>query len=271
VRTAPSLLTLAVGAVAGVVVAAPSAWAHVEPDPPAVEAGTRATIAFTVEHGCDGSPTVEVRFQLPDGVTNLEPHAPEGWTGTESGQGLTFAGTPLDAEEESVFGIAMTLPAQPATLYFPVVQTCEQGEIAWIAIPEAGAEEPEFPAPALLVTDGPPTPEELAGTAEEEPEPAPDTSAADTTVATTPTTLAEATTTAAAAATTTTTVAEATTTEAPATTAAVTTTSESGEAAPATDGDDDGAPVGLIIAGAVVVAALVGGGVYFVRRRSPQS
>lgn len=258
-------------ALAGVIVAAPAAVAHVEPGPKAAEAGTRTTIGFVVEHGCDGSPTVRVRFLLPDGVTDPEPEAPDGWTGSVSGQEVTFEGGPLAADVEGVFGVAMSLPPQPGTVYFPFIQTCEQGELAWIAIPEGGAPEPENPAPALLVTDGPPTPEELAGTQPVPlPEPVPDTSAAPTTAA--PTTAATTVTTVAA---TTTTAASATTSAAPATTepaattAPATTTSASGEAAPATD-DDDSSPVGLIIAGVVVLAVLAGGGVFLARRRSAQ-
>ncbi len=252
------------------IVAAPAAVAHVEPGPKAAEAGTRATIGFVVEHGCDASPTVRVRFQLPAGVTDPEPEAPDGWTGSVAGQEVTFEGGPLAADVEGVFGVAMTLPPQPGNLYFPFIQTCEQGELAWIAIPEAGAPEPENPAPALLVTDGPPTPEELEGTAQPVPPPEqlPDTTAASTTVVTAATSVAATTTTA-------TTAAPATaespaTTAVPATTESVSTTSASGEAAPATD-DDDGSPVGLIIAGVVVVVALAGGGVLLARRRSPRN
>lgn len=266
------MLALAAAA-AGVLVAAPAAVAHVEPGPKAAEAGTRTTIGFVVEHGCDGSPTVRVRFQLPDGVADPEPEAPDGWTGSVTGQEVTFEGGPLAADVEGVFGVAMTLPPEPGTLYFPFIQTCEQGELAWIAIPEAGAPEPENPAPALLVTDGPPTPEELAGTAQpvSPPEPAPDTAAASTTVPNPTTTVAETTTTTAASTTAVpATTAAPATTEAPATTAPVTTTSATGEAAPATDDDDDGAPVGLIIAAVVVLAAQAGGGVWLAqRRRSP--
>ena len=274
-RTARSLLALAAAA-AGVLVAAPPAVAHVEPGPKAAEAGTRTTIGFVVEHGCDGSPTVRVRFQLPDGVTDPEPEAPDGWTGSVTGQEVTFEGGPLAAAVEGVFGVAMTLPPQPGILYFPFLQTCEQGELAWIAIPEAGGPEPENPAPALLVTDGPPTPEEFAGTAQPvpPPEPAPDTTTPITTVVTTATTPPSATPTAPAPTTT-----EGATTAAPATTAAATsagpvttaaaTSAPTGETAPATD-DDDGAPVGLIVAGGVVLAALAAGGVLLAqRRRSP--
>ena len=46
--------------------------------------------------------------------------------------------------------------------YFPIVQTCAVGETAWIEIPAEGGAEPDHPAPAVLVTDGPPTSADLA-------------------------------------------------------------------------------------------------------------
>ena len=47
----------------------------------------------------------------------------------------------------------MKLPDKPGeTIYFPVVQTCESGEVAWIEIPEEGADEPEHPAPGITLT-----------------------------------------------------------------------------------------------------------------------
>ena len=41
------------------------------------------------------------------------------------------------------------------TLYFPVIQTCEEGEAAWIEIPAEGedGEELESPAPSITLTE----------------------------------------------------------------------------------------------------------------------
>jgi len=54
------------------------------------------------------------------------------------------------------------VPAAAGTIYFPIVQTCAVGETAWIEIPAEGGAEPDHPAPAVLVTDGPPTSADLA-------------------------------------------------------------------------------------------------------------
>ena len=62
------VLVLAV-TVAGLGAAAPAA-SHIDPDPKRAQAGSRLTVGFTVEHGCDGSPTVQLDMRLPDGLTD---------------------------------------------------------------------------------------------------------------------------------------------------------------------------------------------------------
>jgi uncharacterized protein YcnI len=55
------------------------------------------------------------------------------------------------------FMMSVRLPEDAAgtTLYFPTIQTCEEGETAWIQIPEEGQSEDdlESPAPAFTVTE----------------------------------------------------------------------------------------------------------------------
>jgi uncharacterized protein YcnI len=144
------------------------ASAHVDPDPIAIQAGTAATVAFKVEHGCDGSPTNSMKFQIPDGVTDAAGVAKDGWTATLTGNTLEFAGGPLGPDEEDHFDISFTAPATEGDISFPVIQTCEQGEIAWIEPMVEGAEEPEHPAPTIKVTADAPTAEELTPAPEEE-------------------------------------------------------------------------------------------------------
>ena len=49
----------------------------------------------------------------------------------------------------------MKLPDTPGeTIYFPTIQTCDNGQSNdWIEIPEEGEEEPESPAPAIAVNE----------------------------------------------------------------------------------------------------------------------
>lgn len=154
--------------VAVLVVGAGVASAHIDPDPPAVEAGTTATVGFGAEHGCAASPTVALDIELPEELTDVTPVAKPGWDAVIDGRVLTFSGGPLDADTAESFSITFTAPATPTTLLFPTVQKCTDGEIAWIAVAAEGQPEPEHPAPALKVTAGPPTSEDLAPPDDEE-------------------------------------------------------------------------------------------------------
>jgi uncharacterized protein YcnI len=135
--------------------------AHVDPDPIAMQAGTSGTVAFKVEHGCEGSPTTSMKFEIPAGVTGVAGVDKEGWTATVTGSTLEFAGGPLAPDEEDHFDITFTAPTTPGDIRFPVIQTCEKGELAWIEVAEEGQAEPEHPAPTIKVTAGAPTAEEL--------------------------------------------------------------------------------------------------------------
>ena len=144
------------------------ASAHIEPDPIALQAGTAATVAFNVEHGCDGSPTTSMKFEIPDGITDAAGVAKDGWTATVTGNTLEFAGGPLAPDQADHFDISFTAPATAGSISFPVIQTCEEGELAWIEPVVEGAEEPERPAPTIKITEGAPTAEDLTPAPEEE-------------------------------------------------------------------------------------------------------
>ena len=133
------------------------ASAHIDPDPVEAQAGSRLTVGFTVEHGCEGSPTVQLDMRLPEGVTDAITEPVDGWDGSvETVEGdtiVTFAGGPLADDVEATFSVTMTLPPTPdATIYFPFVQRCEVGEIRWIQIPNDPSDEPDEPAPAMNLT-----------------------------------------------------------------------------------------------------------------------
>ncbi len=148
-----AVILCVVSAVATIAGASP-AFAHIDPDPTEAQAGSTLSVAFTVEHGCDGSPTVQLDMRLPDGVTDASPDAVEGWEGsidTDAATIVTFVGGPLADDQEGTFSVTMTVPPTPdTTIYFPFVQRCEVGEIRWIAVPtDASSPEPEEPAPAM--------------------------------------------------------------------------------------------------------------------------
>jgi periplasmic copper chaperone A len=144
------------------------AWAHIDPDPIAMQAGTSGTVQFNVEHGCDGSPTRSMKFQIPAGVTDAAAVDKDGWTATLTGDTLEFTGGPLAADQKDHFDISFTAPTAAGDISFKVIQTCQVGEIPWLEIPAEGAPEPENPAPTIKVTEGPPTAADLTPAPEED-------------------------------------------------------------------------------------------------------
>ncbi len=145
----------ALAAIALLTVTAPVS-AHIDPDPTQGRAGSRLTVGFTVEHGCDGSPTTQLDMRLPEGVADAIPESVDGWEGSvETVDGdtiVSFAGGPLADDLEGTFAVTMTLPPTPdTTIYFPFVQRCEVGEIRWIGIPAEPGDELDEPAPAMAL------------------------------------------------------------------------------------------------------------------------
>lgn len=148
------------------------AAAHITLEQQEASLGSTYKAVFRVGHGCEGSPTVRVRVQIPEGVISVKPMPKPGWTvetvkgayektydyyGTPVSEGVkevVWSGGSLPDEfyDEFVLRAKLTegLPAD-AMLYFPTVQECEQGAERWIEIPAAGksADDYEQPAPGL--------------------------------------------------------------------------------------------------------------------------
>src|SRR5262245_27545238 len=154
-RTTLAVITLPLLALAALVAVGVAA-AHIDPTPSKALVGKTTTVAFTVEHGCDGSPTRTLAMRMPAGLTSTKPVPKAGWkiTVTRAGASVrqvTWRGT-LPDSRESRFAIRLGMPNRPGkTLYFPVVQRCTQGVIRWIEIPRKGQPEPEHPAPGVTL------------------------------------------------------------------------------------------------------------------------
>jgi hypothetical protein len=142
--------------------------AHIALSQTRFESGANFAAFFKIEHGCDGSPTISLRVQIPDGVLVLETPDKPGWTlsaervplsqpvRTERGEmrqrvvSVTWRGK-LDAKAADQFGLFVKLPATTGPLYFPAIQQCERGETRWTDIPARGQAWRDVPHPAPVV------------------------------------------------------------------------------------------------------------------------
>ena len=155
---------------------APPALAHVGTDKDEVAAGASTTLTFSIGHGCEESPTTSMRFQIPESVLNAAPVVKPGWTievekqdlatPVEAGHGeqqtdrtaiITFTaqdGYAVDSGFRDNFTLAFAAPEAEGPLFFKVIQGCEAGENAWIDEWDGTGDEPEHPAPSVMVVAG---------------------------------------------------------------------------------------------------------------------
>lgn len=149
------------------------ASAHVTIDPSTTAAGSYAVLTLAVPHGCDGSSTTSVAIKMPEAINAVTPTVNPGWTVEKKMQKLDTpidnghggqltervdqvvytAKTPLPDGLRDVFELSVQLPDTPgATLVFPAIQTCEQGETDWIEVAADGQAEPAHPAPFIVIS-----------------------------------------------------------------------------------------------------------------------
>lgn len=154
-RSAPRSLGLGTTALALLVTTATGAGAHIHTSPKKVRPGASATVSFLIGHGCSGSPTTSVAIKVPATVSKVSGVAPKGWTALLSKSVVTFTGGTLADKTKGSFGVSFTAPAKTGPLLFPTVQSCVKGKNSWIDAPLANGEEPENPAPFVVVTNNP--------------------------------------------------------------------------------------------------------------------
>lgn len=156
--------------IVGVVGFASPASAHVTVTPSTTAAGAHAVLRFSVEHGCEDSPTTKIAIQIPPQITSVTPTRSALWKvekRTEKvsegdkivervGSVAFMTDTPLPDGYRDVLELAVQLPdADGTTLTFPTIQTCEQGESAWTEVPQDGQSVGglELPAPAFTISE----------------------------------------------------------------------------------------------------------------------
>ena len=161
---------LALAALIGAGASSPG-LAHVTLEKTVSPPGAGYKAIFRVGHGCEGSPTVSLKIQIPEGVIAAKPMPKAGWTleiakgpyqqshdyyGKSLAEGpreITWTGKLSDDnyDEFVVNGyVAKDVPAG-ANLYFPVIQACEVGAHRWTEIPAAGQDSHSLKGPAPFI------------------------------------------------------------------------------------------------------------------------
>ena len=145
--------------------------------PSTTAAGAYAVLEVSVGHGCDGlvddrrspsrclpeinsvTPTRNALWEVEK--DDRDPRPARGRRPRQRDRrarrlrDLHRADAPLPDGYRDAFELSVQLPEDEGdTLVFPTVQTCEEGESAWIEVPADGqdAEELELPAPSFVIT-----------------------------------------------------------------------------------------------------------------------
>ena len=161
IRTTAITATALVGGALLALGAPLAASAHVTVTPSATAAGSYTVLTFAFGHGCEGSPTTEITFDIPEGIDSVSPTLNPNWTiekvadGERTSQVVYTAITPVEDGYRDTVELSVRLPDDAAgeTLVFPVLQQCAEGETNWDQVAEEGEEEPDSPAPVVVVTE----------------------------------------------------------------------------------------------------------------------
>ncbi|MBI1251159.1 MAG: DUF1775 domain-containing protein [Alphaproteobacteria bacterium] len=158
-------------ALAGVLMFSAAASAHVVIADPIAAPGAYHAAYFRIGHGCDASTTIAVRVEIPESVALARPQPKPGWTleieraprpapvmvegraEHDRVAAVTWRGA-LPADQFDEFGLLVRAPVDSGPIYFPVTQTCAEGERRWTQIPAPGQawHSVTNPAPVLTVT-----------------------------------------------------------------------------------------------------------------------
>ncbi|MBT2321613.1 copper chaperone PCu(A)C [Variovorax paradoxus] len=137
-----------------------AALAHVTLPPGGATAGSDYEAAFRVGHACkDAKSTTGISVRLPKGFAFTDAQARKAWklevqkpAGDNNGEVRWTAETAqaaLPASERAQFVLRGKLPATPGTLWFKVLQTCDNGSADWAQVPASGTSTEGLASPAV--------------------------------------------------------------------------------------------------------------------------
>jgi len=153
-----------------------AASAHVSASATSTVAGSSSVVTFSVPHGCEGSPTLQVRIDIPESVPSVSPLVKAEWSvektiveldePREGGHGeqitervasvvYTALGEGLPDGYTDTFALSLRLPdGEPGDVVeFPAFQVCADGTAEWV-----GEDVPSITLTAA--TDTPPAAED---------------------------------------------------------------------------------------------------------------
>ncbi len=157
---------------AGIGSAAQAAQAHVSFQVREASVGAPYRAVLGIPHGCQGSATLTVRVQIPEGVIAVKPMPKPGWTvsavrgayargysyyhGQTLSEGvkeIAWTGRLLDEhfDEFTFAGFLADSLAAGGMLHFPTTQECEKGTHRWVDVPAVGQSTQALAAPAPAI------------------------------------------------------------------------------------------------------------------------
>jgi periplasmic copper chaperone A len=173
--TSMTLIRLQAAALLALAFASP-ALAHVSIENAEATIGRPHKATFRIPHGCEGSPTLKVRVQVPPGIIGVKPMPKPGWQVesvkapygkvypyyhgaqlTEGAKEVVWTGKLMDDHyDEFTLSLFVANDLKPGAVYFPVIQECEKGELRWTDVPQPGKEDARLnsPAPRLRLVAG---------------------------------------------------------------------------------------------------------------------
>ncbi|MBB5720573.1 uncharacterized protein YcnI [Loktanella ponticola] len=163
---------------AAVALSSSAAFGHVAFETPQAPQGSTYLGVLGIGHGCEGEPTVRVRVQIPEGVIAVKPVPKAGWDleiisgeyensydyyGTALSEGvkeLVWSGSLDDAhfDQFAFRGKLTDSLVAGETVYFPVIQECDNGSYSWVSTAEHSDNDHDGadPAPGVLIIEADP-------------------------------------------------------------------------------------------------------------------
>src|SRR3954447_21195118 len=124
---AAAVCSAAAATVLALALAAPAA-AHVSLSPKAVAVGSDVDLVFGVPNEDDAEGVVRVTIAIPSDFRLDDAEAKEGWTGSRTGQAVTWSRGRIPKGRFARFTVRGTAPARAETVLFNVLVGSRRGE-----------------------------------------------------------------------------------------------------------------------------------------------